>query len=373
MWQSQDATTKGRLRHVMVALWAIACVGALAPAVWSQPGTPVYVSTRPDAEQDSWTDDAWERVSQSAKHPDSYDLAGVSIGQDETWLYLQMELRGPVADGLKSGYYYHFNIDVDEDGRGDYLYHLKGHKVDTTWKDTSEVWLKVYQDTDKDVGGDDPAVAEGESPPPGLDGFDSIFPSERDHAYVRIAGASGDDANRLELAVRLDRIGQPLQVHARAWAGEKAPKFSKFYVHDAYAAADVGDTGDPDTIPLEADWGDIANVDESGSALSWVPLCARLGDFQVIAADGWATATWETVWEGDAMSFELYRGTEADIAGTRPLASVDAEASFAGGSYTCAFPVRGAASHYTLVAVAYDGDRLVVGQLSPAPSATPPL
>ncbi|NWF64360.1 MAG: hypothetical protein HXY38_08650 [Chloroflexi bacterium] len=142
------------------------------------------------------------------------DITQYEVMQDDTWIYASMILRSRSADGSLSGQYA-LEIDNDMDGRGDWLI-LVNAPAATEWSVEN---VQVWQDTNKDVGGNE-AVNADKSPGFG-DGyetkvFDSGMGSDADAAWARI---SPDNQNTVQIAVKAALVDDDQKYLAGVWAG----------------------------------------------------------------------------------------------------------------------------------------------------------
>jgi hypothetical protein len=125
------------------------------------------------------------------------DLTFAEIAHDDTWLYFTLTLAGESAEG---GYpaSYAVEMDMDLDGRGDYL--IVAHLPSSiTWSDEN---IRVFSDTNEDVGGATPLMAD--APPATSNGFETIiydsgFGDDPDLAWSRIG--QGED-HTIQIAVK---------------------------------------------------------------------------------------------------------------------------------------------------------------------------
>ncbi len=80
------------------------------------------------------------------------DIREAKIGPDETWMFITIYLYGlrPESNALEGAY--RLELDLDIDGRGDWLFEARA-PLQETW---SVSGVRVWEDTDNDVGGEIP-------------------------------------------------------------------------------------------------------------------------------------------------------------------------------------------------------------------------
>lgn len=142
------------------------------------------------------------------------DITQYEALQDETWIYASIVLRSRSADGALSGTYA-LEIDNDIDGRGDWLIIVTAPAA-TEWSVEN---VQVWQDTNNDVGGNEPMKADNN---PGFgDGyetkvFDSGTGNDADAAWVRV---SPENQNVVQIAVKAALVDDDSKYLAGVWAG----------------------------------------------------------------------------------------------------------------------------------------------------------
>lgn len=115
------------------------------------------------------------------------DITGITLSNDGTWFFVSMQLAGTdSATGLMTGNY-GVELDLDVDGRGDYL--IFAANPDTDW---STDGVRVWTDSNNDVGGNYPMQAEEGMTGDGYETvvFDSGVGSDPDTAWARISPTS---------------------------------------------------------------------------------------------------------------------------------------------------------------------------------------
>jgi hypothetical protein len=189
---------------------------------------------------DSFVNDVYERPF-NANTMDTYfpyiDILQTLGYKDDTWGYATISLFGTDANGHLPAKY-GVEIDLNRDGRGDWLI-IVSNPSSTTW---STQGVQAWKDTNGDVGGNVPVVADKASTGDGYEtlvfdqGKDSSNP---DGAWARVSPA---DNKTLELAFKLSMLGSPKSYAMGAWAGtDLNPALFDYNDHMTHAQA-----GDPD-------------------------------------------------------------------------------------------------------------------------------
>lgn len=121
-------------------------------------------------------------TAQEMKYQPYLDIIKTEIGPGGEWLYVVLILEGEPPEGVPATYA--IEIDLDRDGRGDWLIRAQVPPDDQWTTDGVQVW----RDSNDDVGGQKPMAAE--APLSGIDGHDElVFDEGRgddpDAAWVR--------------------------------------------------------------------------------------------------------------------------------------------------------------------------------------------
>jgi hypothetical protein len=161
---------------------------------------------------------------------------------DSTWGYATISMSGTDANGHLSGKY-GVELDLNKDGRGDWLI-LALSPSSTDW--TTE-GVQAWKDTDGDVGGTVPLVADKN--PSGGDGYETLVfdqgkNANPDGAWVRI---DPNDPKTVDLAFKLSMLGDPKSYAMGAWAGSPEmlnPAMFDFNDHMTHAQAGSPYQGD---------------------------------------------------------------------------------------------------------------------------------
>ncbi|MEJ2010936.1 MAG: hypothetical protein P8X64_01790 [Anaerolineales bacterium] len=175
------------------------------------------------------------------------DITSAEITFDEQWYYFTIDLQAPPAEGQRSPYYA-LEIDLDRDGRGDWLFAVEGGLTDGWTTDGVRAW----QDANGDVGGPTPLAADGEA----ADGdgyellfFDQGYGEDPDAAWARSLPGGGSG---MQFAVKRDVLEADAGFLWSAWASAGALDPSEFDLNDRISAAEAGSPilGDAD-YPLQ--------------------------------------------------------------------------------------------------------------------------
>ena len=160
------------------------------------------------------------------------DIYQVNLTVNEPWVYITFVLIGklPAEGDIR----YSVELDLDHDGRGDFLV-MASLPPDTTWT-TDNVW--VLADEDEDIGGLYPLYVE--QPGQEQNGYErEIFASgigpDRDLAWVR---RDPDNRNQLQIAFKETLTGA-IGFLWSAWSDEgiKDPSMFDFNDHISYDEA----------------------------------------------------------------------------------------------------------------------------------------
>ena len=204
----------------------------------TQPGAPVYTqsitsecntgynfnSDNFDVQPpcDSWNINLLERaVSADLSQFYHYlDILSARAGMSDGWIYLSMELfgAGVPTDGIE--YTYFFEIDRDQNGRGDLL--VSATNLDLYGTDWTVTGVRAQQDLNGDVGGITAVRADGS---PGADGyetkvFEEGYGDDPDLVWVR---RNPTLSNRIEFAFKPELLGTDLNF--MWWAGAMRGEF----------------------------------------------------------------------------------------------------------------------------------------------------
>lgn len=207
-------------------------------------GTDSFVldrSSQPYASESRTIGDNFDRLrlerpfnAESMDYQPWLDLTRADLSGDPPWLYLTLQLEGTPPDDDSS--YYGLEIDLDMDGRGDWLA-WGPVPSDTEW---SVQGVQIWHDANHDVGGAQPLQAE--APGTGGDGyeqsaFDSGQGDDPDAAWVR---RDPNDDQRVQLAIKHSMIGSDGEFLWNAWADGGLQDPSRFDYNDHMTIEQAG-------------------------------------------------------------------------------------------------------------------------------------
>ncbi len=176
----------------------------------------------------------------NAQTQDTYfpelDIVRANITTDGTWLYVIIELYGAALDANRPLPAYGLELDLDVDGRGEWLVWARG-PYQATW---STVGVQVYRDADQDVGEeracrDDPPQ-EGTSYETLV--FDGGQGEDPDLAWVRLLPG---EKPQVQLALKYEAIDRDPAFMWWVWAdrGVNHPDWMDY--HDHFTLAEAGE------------------------------------------------------------------------------------------------------------------------------------
>jgi hypothetical protein len=165
-------------------------------------------------------------TAQAMDYRGDLDVNRGEVASGGLWLYVTLSLEnGPSAAEPAS---YGVEFDLDLDGRGDTLV-VAAAPPDSSWTTDG---VRVYQDTNNDVGGAVPVRAE---PPTGLgDGYDSLVfdqgaGPDPDAAWIRLSPAA---PNIVQIALKQGLIAGDRELHWWVWAfADPQPAWQDYQDH----------------------------------------------------------------------------------------------------------------------------------------------
>jgi len=212
----------------------------------SDPDSSVDATKKMVPGGDTFVNDLFERPF-NANSMDTYfpyiDIVDTQGFIDNTWGYATITLSGDDANGHLPAKY-GVELDLNKDGRGDWLI-IVSNPSSTNW---STQGVQAWKDTDGDVGGNLPIVAD--KVVSNGDGYETLVfdqgknSNNPDDAWARI---SPDDPKTLDLSFKLAMLGNSKSYTMGAWAGSDLnPAMFDYNDHMTHAQA-----GDPNpTIQL---------------------------------------------------------------------------------------------------------------------------
>lgn len=185
-------------------------VHKMQPAAVAVTRTDVYdvesVDTAPEKRApygDSYELNRLERpFLQDMTYLPNLDVATFSIGKDNDWAYVSIQLVGNDPND-QHGIHYAVELDMDKDGFGDYIIWAR-HPYPIDW-DTAPV--QIFRDTNHDTSGVSPAKSDPLFPG---NGYDTLF----------FNGGAGDaDPDLVWVRVKSGEPGTIQFAFKRAWSG----------------------------------------------------------------------------------------------------------------------------------------------------------
>lgn len=230
-----------------------------------QPGSSVWLaeaSSEAYASEGRSVADAFYKMqlerpftSQTMEYQGYLDIYRGELSISSPFVYVTIFLEEAPPPGTNA--HYGIEIDSDQDGRGDWL--VYGLSPDGS--DWTVAGVRVYQDTNNDVGGPVPLEADGALT--NLDGFDQLLfdqgynTSDPDMAWIRKDPSNSD---RIQLAFKYSVIGSADTFLWGVWADAGPIEPAWFDYNDHYTHAQAGSplSNSPD-FPLN----ELASVDNT--------------------------------------------------------------------------------------------------------------
>jgi hypothetical protein len=187
---------------------------------------------------------------------------------DPTWVYATLNLVGADANNAYPAKYA-IEVDLNLDGFGDLLV-FADHPASTDW--TAE-GVKAFTDSNGDVGGDKPVLAD--SAGANGNGYDTVV-DDPDAAWVRVDASK---PGTLQFAFKQSLLKERTKYLAGAWAGTDALDPAKFDLNDhtTYEQAGSADATVTAYYPIKG----LAEVDNTcRTAIGWTPSIALPGACQ---------------------------------------------------------------------------------------------
>ena len=182
------------------------------------------------------------------------DLNRVEYAVGAPWIYFTLFVEGLPPEGSLA--LYAIEIDMDKDGRGDWL--IAGEAPpDSTWTTNG---VRAYRDTNNDVGATRPMLSD--APVTSGTGYDELvfdegYGPDPDAAWIRRAPSG---ASEIELAIHNTLIGQYGEFLWGGWTDEGVQNPAWADYHDRYTLAEAGSpASDSSNYPLKA----VSKVDST--------------------------------------------------------------------------------------------------------------
>jgi len=186
---------------------------------------------------DAFVNNIMERplTAQDMDYKPYLDIIRADLSITSPFVYVTIRLEGSAPQDSPANY--GFEIDADKDGRGDWL--IYGQVPDgTEW---TTVGVRVYEDTNNDVGGPTPIFDDGALP--NLDGYETMLfnqgyeTTDPDMAWIR---RDPNNDNRVQLAVKYNAIGSADQFLWGAWSDEGPVEPGWFDYNDHFTEVEAG-------------------------------------------------------------------------------------------------------------------------------------
>jgi hypothetical protein len=181
------------------------------------------------------------------------DITRGELSVGSPWIYVTIFLEGTPPAGSTA--VYGVEVDIDIDGRGDYLI-VGAAPASTEWTTNG---VRILRDTNNDVGGTNPIKAD---PPSGGNGYDELVfdqgqGTDPDAAWIRLDPAG---STKVQVAFKYAAIGSPDDWTWGVWADEGVNKPEYFDYNDHFTATEAGSpTTGSSYYPVKA----VAAVDNS--------------------------------------------------------------------------------------------------------------
>jgi hypothetical protein len=164
------------------------------------------------------------------------DLTRVNLNFSDPWVYVTFNLEGsPPADSTAT---YSLELDLDSDGRGDWL--ISGQvPAGNEWTTDG---ARAYQDLNDDVGG--PAPMSADPPNSSRDGYETItfdegIGNDPDAVWVR---RDPGDVNNVQLAFKYSLIGSDNTFAFGGWADDGLKDPGAYDYNDFMTFDEAGST-----------------------------------------------------------------------------------------------------------------------------------
>jgi len=179
-------------------------------------------------------------------YPD-LDIKNARLDRGGTWVYIEIEMVNVRQSGGMNGNY-GVEFDLDIDGRGDWL--ILASIPQATW---STEGVRIWQDTNNDVGNDFPVSSDPPQRGNGYDQlyFDQVYNPDPDIAWARV---SPQNPHFIQLAFKYSLIANDNSFMWGAWADQGVfnPTFYDYNDHFTHAEAGSPLPGLQKYYPLKA-------------------------------------------------------------------------------------------------------------------------
>jgi len=192
-----------------------------------------FASERRVVSGDSYLSNFYERpfTSQTMDYLPAVDIQYGYISTDNNYFIYTIVLAGVDTNTHTLLGSYGVEMDIDADGRGDYSIWVKD-PVSTSW--TSEN-VRIFKDTNNDVGGKDKYTSDA---PSFGDGYDLEIPNTSEKAvFARILP---DNSSAVQIAVSQGMVENPSEFLWGLWADNGIQDPRQFDYDDHYTYKDAG-------------------------------------------------------------------------------------------------------------------------------------
>jgi hypothetical protein len=182
------------------------------------------------------------------------DLVRGELDLQAPWVYVTISLEGPPPSDMQLTY--SVELDVDRDGRGDWLISASGPFEDE-W---SVVGVRAYEDANDDIGGERPLRADPQPQP--VDGYDELvfdqgIGSDPDAAWARV---TVEKPAEVQIAFKLAMVGNPTSFMWGLWADGGPDDVAYFDYNDHFPPDAAGSPlSNSSDYPVKA----LASVDNT--------------------------------------------------------------------------------------------------------------
>lgn len=185
---------------------------------------------------DSFNFDLFERpfTSEVMDYLPYLDITRGELSLGLPWMYITIYLEGAPPAGSTASY--GVEIDLDIDGRGDWL--IIGVVPDST--DWTSNQMRAFQDSNGDVGGLTPVMSD--APNPGLNGYDILvfdqgYGPDPDAAWIR---RDPTDPSHVQIAFKHTLIASDSHFLWGVWSDEGVMQADWYDYNDHFTLAEAG-------------------------------------------------------------------------------------------------------------------------------------
>lgn len=200
-------------------------------------GDQVSASGKPISGGDRFTFGQFERPFNSEKmdvYYPSLDIVDTIVYQDDIWIYGIMQLNDREA-GNSSAAKYALELDIDRDGRGDWLV-IASNPTSADWTVSG---VQIFYDENNDVGNISAMYTDAGAVGDGFEKlvFDQGVGEDSESAWVRI---SPENPNVVQISIKRSLLGKPNSFMISMWAGHSLLDPALFDLNDLYTHEEAG-------------------------------------------------------------------------------------------------------------------------------------